>query len=459
MAGVLVATIGATVASVMPLGSSSVLAAGSQHAAASTLLGNACSATFGASAFRLHGHLTSGGKAMTLDVWFGSQGIVVTASEKGGQTFGIIKDGPSFYMKANRSFWLSNSNNNSAVASLFAGRWIDMTLDKKDTAGIAKSVTKEALLGACQGGLGSATYAGKGNVKGVKVTKVHLNRGPNAGTFYIENGPTPYLLRATSGVSQKGDLVFSNYGVQPDIAVPAGAIPISQLTGNSGGTGTTGSTGDTGGTGNTGAGIVGAAPPLEPIPTSMTASWVQPSTTTRGPETVGIPSGPKLATLTNAAAGQTVDSLRCQAGEQTHVHVHTHLTIFVNGQARVIPYGIGIPGSQAVQTSRGPFVETGSCFYWLHTHANDGIIHVESPSTAKQYMLGQFFDEWGIPLSSTQVGPATGTVTAFFTSPDHQTGIFTGNPRDIPLGDHYEIQLDVGAPIVAPVSVTNWGGL
>jgi hypothetical protein len=28
-----------------------------------------------------------------------------------------------------------------------------------------------------------------------------------------------------------------------------------------------------------------------------------------------------------------------------------------------------------------------------------------------------------------------------------------------PLGDHYEIQLEVATPIVAPVKVTNWGGL
>ena len=63
-----------------------------------------------------------------------------------------------------------------------------------------------------------------------------------------------------------------------------------------------------------------------------------------------VPSGPKLATLLNAATGQTVDGIQCQAGEQTVVHVHTHLTIFVNGKARVIPYGIGIPGFQAVST-------------------------------------------------------------------------------------------------------------
>jgi hypothetical protein len=199
--------------------------------------------------------------------------------------------------------------------------------------------------------------------------------------------------------------------------------------------------------------------PVEAIPASMSSTWVQPPVGTPGPETVPVPSGPKLATLLNSATGQEVDGVQCQAGEQTVVHVHTHLTIFVNGQARVIPYGIGIPGFQAVSTSSGPFVETGSCFYWLHVHANDGIIHVESPSTTQTFTLGQFFHVWGIPLSRTQVGSATGPVTVFFTSPGKKPGLYTGDPNDLPLGDHYQIQLVVGTPIVAPVQVTNWGGL
>jgi hypothetical protein len=199
--------------------------------------------------------------------------------------------------------------------------------------------------------------------------------------------------------------------------------------------------------------------PTEAIPASMSSTWVQPPAETPGPETVGVPHGPKLATLLNAATGQTIDNVQCQAGQQTEVHVHTHLTIFVNGKAQVIPYGIGIPGFQAVQTPQGPFVDTGSCFYWLHVHAYDGIIHVESPSTTTGYTLGQFFDEWGIPLSNTQVGPAKGNVTVFFTAPGKKPGIYTGNPRNLPLGDHYQIQLVVGTPIVAPVQVTNWGGL
>jgi hypothetical protein len=198
---------------------------------------------------------------------------------------------------------------------------------------------------------------------------------------------------------------------------------------------------------------------LEPIPASMSSSWVQPPAGTKGPETVPVPSGPKLATLLNAATGQTIDGVQCQTNEQLVLHVHTHLTIFVDGKAQVIPYGIGIPGFQAQQTPEGPFVSTGSCFYWLHVHADDGIVHIESPSTTLSFTLGQFFDEWGIPLSSTQVGPATGKVTVFFTSPGKKAMLYTGNPRDIPLGDHYQIQLVVGTPIVAPVQVTNWGGL
>jgi hypothetical protein len=198
---------------------------------------------------------------------------------------------------------------------------------------------------------------------------------------------------------------------------------------------------------------------LQAIPSSMSSTWVQPPAGSQGPEGIPVPTGPKLATLLNAATGQTIDNVQCQAGEQTVVHVHTHLTIFVNGQARVIPYGIGVPGFQAVQTAQGPFVETGSCFYWLHVHAYDGIVHVESPSATQGFTLGQFFDEWGIPLSTTQVGPATGTVTVFFASPGKKPGLYTGDPRNLPLGDHYQIQLDVGTPIVAPVNITNWGGL
>jgi hypothetical protein len=130
-------------------------------------------------------------------------------------------------------------------------------------------------------------------------------------------------------------------------------------------------------------------------------------------------------------------------------HIHTHLTIFVNGQQRQVPAGIGIPGAVAQQTPGGPFVDSGSCFYWLHTHAADGIIHIESP-VQRTYTLGEFFDEWGQPLGPGQVGQAHGKVTVIVNGQ-----AFKGNPRDVPLGSHENLQLEVGTPLVAPETI-NW---
>jgi hypothetical protein len=172
-----------------------------------------------------------------------------------------------------------------------------------------------------------------------------------------------------------------------------------------------------------------------------------------GPEGVAVPAVAPLAGLATAANGQPVDQISCQAGEQTLFHIHAHLAIFVNGRARQVSAAIGVPGAQAQQTASGPYIATGTCFYWLHTHAADGIIHIESP-VQRTYTLGDFFDEWGQPLGPAQVGPATGRVVALYDGK-----VYHGNPRDIPLTAHAQIQLDVGTPLVAPQPVTFSAGL
>jgi hypothetical protein len=172
-----------------------------------------------------------------------------------------------------------------------------------------------------------------------------------------------------------------------------------------------------------------------------------------GPEGVPVPVGPALAGTGTAATGQPVDGISCQTTEQTLFHIHAHLTIFVNGSARQVPAAIGIPGAQATDTPQGPFIETGTCFYWLHTHAADGIIHIESP-VQRTYTLGNFFDIWGQPLGTDRVGPETGHVVALYNGQ-----VYQGNPRDIPLTAHAQIQLQVGAPLVAPEQISWPSGL
>jgi hypothetical protein len=171
-----------------------------------------------------------------------------------------------------------------------------------------------------------------------------------------------------------------------------------------------------------------------------------------GPEGVVIAPGPPLAPPSAPADGHAVDGISCLAGEQVVFHIHAHLTVFVNGAARQIPGGIGIVDPQSTPSPAGAFVSNGGCFYWLHTHAADGILHIESP-VRRIYALGDFFDIWGQALSANRIGPLRGPVTAFYNGRR-----FHPDPRQIPLTAHAQIQLEIGRRTVAPVSITfPWG--
>lgn len=190
----------------------------------------------------------------------------------------------------------------------------------------------------------------------------------------------------------------------------------------------------------------------------MTASSASASTTASGtrpgPETIPLEQGPELAPANTTAPGTKIDGvIECAPLEQLNYHIHIHLQVYVDGQSRSLPAAIGLIDPVYENTPYGRFYGAEKCYYWLHTHASDGIIHVESP-TARIYTLGMFFDEWRQPLSPTQVGPAKGKVTAFLNGKR-----WTKSPRDLPLEKHFQIQLDVGTPIVPfkPISFAGSG--
>jgi hypothetical protein len=159
--------------------------------------------------------------------------------------------------------------------------------------------------------------------------------------------------------------------------------------------------------------------------------------------------GAELAPPSTTGTG-TVHGISCAPAEQLVYHIHAHLAIYVNGSLRSLPAGIGIPGSTEIPY-HGGLVAGGNaqCIYWLHTHTNDGVIHIESP-TVRVYTLGDFFDEWHQPLNSGQVASAKGPVKAIVNGKT-----WSGNPRTIPLDPHQDIQLDVGAPTV-PFQSVSW---
>jgi hypothetical protein len=167
-----------------------------------------------------------------------------------------------------------------------------------------------------------------------------------------------------------------------------------------------------------------------------------------GPEGVPVPNAPVLADVANVKPGETVDGVTCQSTEKIAFHLHAHLTLFVSGHPFEVPYGIGIGQPlKGYNTQLGPVVLGGSCFMWLHTHAADGIVHVEAPKQ-QTFTLGQFFSVWGVALSRGRIGSRFGKVTSFYNGTR-----WTGDPKAIPLTNEAQIQLDLGTPLIAPVHI------
>lgn len=137
--------------------------------------------------------------------------------------------------------------------------------------------------------------------------------------------------------------------------------------------------------------------------------------------------------------GDPVSGVECGSGAPNY-HIHLHLALYVDGKQLAIPPGVGVKDPQL---SNG-LVLAGTCFYWLHTHDATGIIHVEPP-TAIDANLGQLFDVWGQPLSTTGVAGYSGAVTVLVDGKK-----YTGDPRAIALEAYKQITLEVGTPLVTP---------
>lgn len=137
-----------------------------------------------------------------------------------------------------------------------------------------------------------------------------------------------------------------------------------------------------------------------------------------------------------------VDQISCDQGEQLAFHNHAHLSIFIDGQMVTIPATIGIAAD--------------GCLYWLHTHAPDGIIHMEAPQS-QSFELGNFLDIWKQRFSQLDY-PRTLDQTTGWLAFDNGKPV-AGNFRAIPLEAHTLVTLTYHSPGVRPDTAYNWGGL
>jgi hypothetical protein len=136
------------------------------------------------------------------------------------------------------------------------------------------------------------------------------------------------------------------------------------------------------------------------------------------------------------AQGQPLNGLECLVNMPETYHVHTHLSIFLNGEALAVPGQIGIV----------PQTGGGHCFYAVHTHDKSGKLHVEAAAPGV-FTLGMVFDEWGETLSTSEVAGLLNLPIVVYVTDDGVVTKATGDWRAIELKSHREITIQIGTAI------------
>jgi len=138
----------------------------------------------------------------------------------------------------------------------------------------------------------------------------------------------------------------------------------------------------------------------------------------------------------SGATGTPMAGLTCEVNPNETYHVHTHLSVFLDGQQIAVPGQIGIVAQPA----------GGHCFYQLHTHDKSGKLHVEAPAPG-EFTLGQIFDLWGQPLQGDNFAGITGKEIVIYVTDAGVVTQATGEWRNIELTSHREITVQIGTPI------------
>ena len=109
----------------------------------------------------------------------------------------------------------------------------------------------------------------------------------------------------------------------------------------------------------------------------------------------------------------------------TAEHYHPQLRVLVDATPVVVPAGIGIDP------------ETGA-MSGLHTHTQDGELHVEADRKGQRFTLGQLFTQWDVALSSSRIGEYDGEVSVTVNGDP-----YPGDPADLVLRPDQVIELRV----------------
>ena len=129
-----------------------------------------------------------------------------------------------------------------------------------------------------------------------------------------------------------------------------------------------------------------------------------------------------------------INGVSCDSMEQGNYHIHIHLKIYLNGKQVTIPTGIGI-------------APDGSCFYWMHTHTDDGIIHIEAPARLHNLALDDFLTIWEVGYAKLNFPAEMKLATGWqiFVNSKAFSGVVTSPlTTEVPLSSHDVVTMEYG---------------
>ena len=135
-----------------------------------------------------------------------------------------------------------------------------------------------------------------------------------------------------------------------------------------------------------------------------------------------------------------INGVSCDAVMQSAYHIHAHLTIYSNGKLVTIPQGIGIDSQVG-------------CFYWLHTHTSNGIIHIEAPRKQSNLALDDFLTIWHDGFAKLNFPQELTKQTGWkiFVNGKPFAGQVTSPLNtEVPLNSHDIVTLEYGSPNPRP---------
>ncbi len=110
-------------------------------------------------------------------------------------------------------------------------------------------------------------------------------------------------------------------------------------------------------------------------------------------------------------------------------HYHPQLRIIIRGTAVTVPGDIGVDPATGAMSA-------------LHTHESGGTVHIEADTVGEVFTLGQLFTQWGVELTSTEIGGVRTTNGEKVTVTSNGARV-AGDPAELRLEPEQKIVLEL----------------